>query len=136
MRFFFVIMISLLFAARPATAQDSDQFADELRLKSAGLPNDGPGLSAFFKARTATSVDADKLAKLVEGLADKDEEVRQKAYRDLVGLGPLAVPALRGAVNDPDVTTANALARQALEVIQGEQGNQMLILAARVLGRK
>src|SRR5262249_20418050 len=96
----------------------------------------GPGLLAFFKARTTTAVDAEKVSKLVEALADRDEDVRMQAYRDLVGLGPVAVPALRAAANDPDVTPANALARQALDNTQGGRGNQVLMPAPRALGRK
>src|SRR5262245_44504579 len=136
MRFSFAITALLTFAALPATAQDNDHFADELRLKSAGFPIVAPGLLAFFKARTTTTVEADRLAKLVEALGDKDEGTRMKAYRELIGLGPIAVPALRVAANDPDTSTSNALARQALENIQGDHGNQMLMLAARVLGHK
>src|SRR5262249_942792 len=110
MRFSFAIITLLTFAALPATAQQADPFPDELRLKSAGLPIDGPGLIAFFKARTTTTVDADQVSKLVEALDDKNEDVRMQAYRALVGLGPVAVPALRAAVNDPDVTPTKALA--------------------------
>src|SRR5437016_3855554 len=112
--------IAILLMGQRALAAEGPGIDDELMLRSAGLPSDGPGLLAFFKNRTATSVEEEKLNKLIEGLGAKDEAARSKAFQELAGLGPLAVPALRGVVNDPDSGTASALARQCLDVIHGE----------------
>src|SRR5437867_3964750 len=119
---FFLCGLLVLLASRPAPAADAGGIDDELSLRSAGLPSDGPGLLAFFKNRTATHVEEEKLNKLIEALGDKDETARSKAFQELAGLGPIAVPALRTVVNDPDSGTASALARQCLDVIQGERG--------------
>ncbi len=128
--------VLLLALNRPALALDPVGLDDDLSLRTAGLPTDGPGLVAFFKHRTATEVEAKHLDKLIETLADKDENKRLKAYQELAGLGPLAIPALRAAANDPDSSTSSALVRQCLDVIQGEHGTHAIMLALRVLGQK
>jgi HEAT repeat protein len=128
--------VLLLAGSRSTRALDPVGLDDDLSLRTAGLPADGPGLIAFFKNRTATQVEADHLAKLIEALGDRDEGKRTKAYQELAGLGPLAVPALRAAANDPDSTTGSTLVRQCLDVIQGERGTQAILLALRVLGQR
>src|SRR6266436_5140434 len=118
--------VLLLAICRPGLALDPVGLDDDLNLRTAGLPTDGPGLIAFFKNRTATQVEADRLTKLIEALGDNDQDKRTKAYQELAGLGPLAVPALRAAANDPDSSASSALVRQCLEVIQGERGTQTI----------
>src|SRR4051812_19672765 len=100
MRLTLVLCGSLLLAfSGPARALDPVGVDDDLNLRTAGLPSDGPGLLAFFKNRTASQAEPERISKLIAALADKDEAARRQAYQELAGLGPLAVPALRAAAN-------------------------------------
>ena len=90
------LLVAVAFS--PLLAADNAGFDDELSLRSLGLSADGPDLVAFFKNRTATQADAEKLSKLIDGLRDKDRDARRKAFQELAGLGALAVPSLRAAV--------------------------------------
>jgi hypothetical protein len=58
----------------------------------------------------------DNVKKLIEQLGDEHFEVREKATKELIALGPEAVPGLRGALDhsDPEV---HARARRILDTI-------------------
>src|SRR5262249_51522615 len=80
----------LLMGTGPAgRAEDKDNvLADELRLKAAFLPTDGPGLVNFLRVRARGEASKDTLAKLVERLSDESVAVRHKAAGELVAIGP------------------------------------------------
>ena len=131
-----VFCICLLLAwAGSARAQVKEEAIDELKLQAAGLATDGPGLLDFFRHRTLASVAPEKLETLIDKLGDKDAAGRTRAARELVGLGPLAVPALRLAVSDPDSPAAGA-ARQCLKALSGEEAGELPAAAARVLAQR
>src|SRR4051794_34617266 len=100
-----------------AVARDKDDVGDEVKLQASGLGTEGAALIDFFKNRTLSTVSAEKLNGLIEKLGDKDSAQRARAFRELVGLGPLAVPALRQAISDPDSTTASEQARRCLKLL-------------------
>ena len=60
---------------------------DEGVLKNKGIAIDGPGLLAYFKARTLSPADLDRLAATVRNLGDNDFETHKKASHDLVAAG-------------------------------------------------
>lgn len=137
MRYSSLLVVPLLALTTPAVqGQENPGLEDEVQLRAAGLPTDGPGLLAFFKNRTAAGAEEEKLGKLIAALGGKEEAPRKAAYQELVGLGPLAVPALRVALNDADLGAASQLAQQCLDVIQGERGVLILTQAARLLAQK
>src|SRR5262249_57646164 len=107
-----------------------------VKLQATGLGTDGAALVEFFKNRTLSSVSAEKLNGLIEKLGDKETAERAKAFRELLGLGPLAVPALRQAISDPDSTTSSEQARRCLKLLIGEDAAELPILAARVLSKQ
>jgi HEAT repeat protein len=110
----------ILATPRPAVSADSDNnLADELTLKSAGVPVDGAGLTEFFRLRTQWEVAPDRLADLIRQLGASDAATREKASTELVGIGPQAVPALRQASRDPDAAEAAGLARRSLTALEG-----------------
>ena len=125
--------VLVLAGAMPAPAQEVDEAGDALKLQTAGLPTDGPGLLEFFRQRSRNAVAPEKLKELIAKLGDKDRAERDRAARELVGLGPLAVPSLRLAVSDPDSPTAAALARRCLNALQGEGAAELPAAAARIL---
>jgi HEAT repeat protein len=106
---------------------------DEQTLHAAGLGGDGPSLVAFFHARARTSVDGETLDRLVQQLASASREEREPAAAGLLGLGPLALPALRQAANDLDHPQLAARAARCLPWLDGPASLQLLTAAARTL---
>jgi HEAT repeat protein len=120
----------LLAAPRlPAAGESDNVLADELTVKSAGLPVDGAGLLEFFRLRTKGEVASDRLAALVEQLGAKNAGEREKACAELVAVGPPAIPVLRKAAKDPDAADAAGLARRCLTALEA---NSSTISAAAV----
>jgi HEAT repeat protein len=116
--------------ARPAAATVPNE--DEI-LKNVGVDVSGPGLQAFFHKRMTPSVDAEQLAKLTKQLSDNSERVYTKAMAELVGLGPLAVTALRKAMNQADNEETLSRARKCLQAIEGAGGSALVQGAVRAL---
>src|SRR5262249_52815459 len=91
--------------------------ADERTLKDAGLATDGAALVDFFRKRTVTEDQRDRVKVLIRDLADKSFAVREKASKELVLLGTAALPALRVAAKDDDPEVA-LRAQQCLQMIE------------------
>jgi HEAT repeat protein len=125
----------VLGAARMASASGDNVLADELTVKSAGLPVDGPGLLEFFRLRTKGEVAPDRLKALIEQLGSKDGAEREKACAELVSIGPSAIPALRTAAKDPDAAEAAGLARRGLEALQNNSAS-VSAAAVRLLAQR
>ncbi len=136
--------LALLLAAQPIAirkpirpAQPTPVVAptpsDEQLVKNAHLDATGPGLVEFFRQRSTPSVDRDHLATLVKQLGDKTPAVHTKAITELVGLGPLAMPALRKAALQIDDEETAARARKCLEAIEGSKGANLVSGAVRLL---
>jgi HEAT repeat protein len=92
-----------------------------------------PVLMSFFRQRMTPSVDLEQVAKLTKQLSDPSEEVHIQAMAKLVGLGPLAVTALRQAVNHADNEETLSRARKCLQVIEGAEGSTLVQSAVRAL---
>jgi len=118
-------------AAQPAAA--AAVAGDDQNLKNVGVDVSGPGLLAFFRQRMTPHVDAEQLAKLIKQLSDDSEKVYTKAMAELVGLGPLAVPALRRTVNHADNEEMLSRARKCLQAIEGAGGSALVQSAVRAL---
>jgi len=107
--------------------------SDEAVLKNAGVPTDNAGLLEFFRKRTMTSQDQNKVAFLVRQLGDESFRTRETATTDLIGLGVIAVPTLKQAVKstDPEVVRR---AEECLRSIE-ERGSRVAVplAAAHVL---
>lgn len=116
-------LLAALLAAAPGRAAEGDAQADELLLRGAGLPTDGPGLLAFLRQRSRGEIDGGRLAALVARLGSDKAAERQKACAELVAVGPAAVPPLRQAANDPDAPVSAALARRCLRALEVESAS-------------
>src|SRR5690349_4050817 len=75
---------------------------------------DDLSLLAFFQARSRTAIDRDHLHVLLRQFAAGSQEERRVATAELLGLGPLALPVLRHAVNDLDHPQAARRAARCL----------------------
>ncbi len=108
---------------------------DEGILRKAGLSSDGPSLLAFFQARARMDVESEHLRQLVSHLAADSETQRAEARAQLLGLGPLALPALRQAANNLDCPQAAARAASCLPWLEGPSSDKLLTAAAHLLAR-
>jgi hypothetical protein len=109
--------------------------ADVSALKAAGIPTDGPGLAAYFKQRTATITDQERIKEMVRRLGNDEFKVREEASRQLVMLGPLARPLLQAALRDSDPEIVRR-AQDCLERIARGATSASLCAAVRVLARR
>jgi hypothetical protein len=129
-----VLFLSSLAGGRAAEPDPEVAYAEEV-LKGQGVATDGPGLLAYFKARTLSQEDLDRLAANVRKLGDNDFETREKAGRDLVAAARSAVPFLKAALGDADAEIARR-ARLCLEEIDANKTSAVMSAAARVLSER
>jgi HEAT repeat protein len=115
---------------------ESQTAEDERTLHSAGLSIDGPSLLAFFQARARTEVDREHLRQQLRQFTVGTREERGPATAELLGLGPLALPALRKAANDLDHPEAAARASRCLPWLEGPSSYRLLSAAARVMAQR
>ena len=113
-----LLLLVLSLALVPPAAPAADKLLqDEALLHNAGIGTDGAGLLTYFRGRSATEVDPDRLKTLLARLGDEQIPVREQAVGEIVAIGPLAVPALRLLAHDPD-SPAAVQARRCLKAIE------------------
>lgn len=121
-RFFTHLIIALSMILIPTASshgQGTGTLDDELMLRAASLPTDGPSLREFFRKRTIIQADPKKVRQLIQDLGHESIPIRETASAELVSLGPLAVPWLRLAAKDADNQEVTARALRCLHAIEG-----------------
>ncbi len=127
---------ALLLPAAPAPADDAEQArADEQTLRTARVGTDGPALLEFFRKRTPSAAELEKLENLVRQLGDPRYKAREKASADLVVFGRFAVPFLQAATQDADLEVRRRAVRCLRRIEQGTD-HELVVAAARVLARR
>jgi HEAT repeat protein len=106
--------------------------ADEQIVKSAGIGLTDEDLLEFFRKRTLSDADRDRMKTLIQQLGDDSYEVREKASRDLVALGTAAEGVLNMALKSPDLEVAHR-AEECLRQIKRGVGGAISAAAARLL---
>jgi hypothetical protein len=101
-------------------------------LQAAGVATDGPGLVAFFERQTSSEQMRGTIKQLIGQLGDDDFQVREKATRELITLGPAAVPALQLALRHAD-TEVRARAKRCLGAFKDVPPGDLLAAAVRVM---
>jgi hypothetical protein len=82
-------VIAVFLATAPApSAEGDDALADELAVKSAGLPVDAAGLLEFLRTRTKGDCDPARLNALLGMLESESAADRKKACAEFVAIGP------------------------------------------------
>lgn len=119
----------------PAGDADLEQAADEKTLRDAGVPTDGDSLLAFFKKRTLTDADHDRLRDAVRLLGDDEFRVREKATADLKAAGRGVLPFLQLAARDPDPEVVHR-ARRCLAALEETPELSLTGAAARLLAAR
>jgi hypothetical protein len=122
-------------AAGGAAGQSTPAAEDEKVLAAAGIEVDGPSLLEFFRKRTLSREDQERLSATVRRLGDRAYRRRAKASADLVAAGRLAVSHLKAALRDPDLEIAR---RAELCLARIEQGKDvdLATAAARLVKRR
>ncbi|MGH7172259.1 MAG: HEAT repeat domain-containing protein [Gemmataceae bacterium] len=115
-------------AAEPSSSRSDFAYA-ERALRQAGADIEGAGLLAFIRARTMSEAQRKGLANKVRALGSAEYTEREKASRELVALGRVALPYLRPAIDDADLETSRR-ARRCIEQIQRGRHPSLLTLAA------
>jgi HEAT repeat protein len=123
------------FTATPSRCADSEAGADEALVREAKLGTDGAALLAFFRDRSLTDADRERLIDLVRQLGSEDFKQREEASAALVARGPLAVPFLRQAVKSDDAEVVRRV-RACLEEIDRGPGPSLPAAAVRLLVRR
>jgi HEAT repeat protein len=108
---------------------------DEATLRAVELKTDGPSLLAFFRKLTPQPEDVARVRTLIGQLDEEDFLVRQKAYEELLAIGPPARSQLTEAARHKDVEVGWR-ARRCLEKIHTRAGPQVVSAAGRVLAAR
>lgn len=106
--------------------------ADEKTLQEAGIAADGPALLEFFRRQTLPDRDHERIQTLVKQMGDDSFHVREKAFANLVNLGPAASPLLRQARTHSDIEIVRR-AERCLKLIEKSFGSHVCVAAARLL---
>jgi hypothetical protein len=120
--------LALSALAEPAAKPEPSE--DEKVLQAAKVATEGPGLLDFFRKRTPTDRDRERVAGLIRLLGEESFAVRQKAADDLVAAGPAALPQLWRALGDRDEEVRQR-ARECVEAIDPNPRGALAGAAAR-----
>jgi hypothetical protein len=122
----------LLLAAAPLRLPpDEDILVAEQTLREAGVGLDGRSLLQFFRARSLSAGETERLARLTRDLGDDSFDVRQRASRQLIAAGRPAISVLHAAERDPDLEVVRR-AERCLRAV--EHGAEQEMAAAFLLG--
>jgi HEAT repeat protein len=133
-----VIFVGLILSALLLSGQifgaDPDLIAaDERLLQTARIGTDGPSLVEYFRKQKPAGEQLEKIQALIRRLGDRSYEVREKASKELAGVGYSAAPLLRQAVmsSDPEISRR---AENCLQQLSRESGHFPLLAVAAEAG--
>jgi len=98
------------------------------------VPKDGAGLIAFFKHRTPSAADTQRITAAIRRLGDDNFKVRKEAMVALVRCGVVALPFLRKAQDNDDAEIA-ARAGEIIGQIEKENDPARVTAAAQAVAR-
>src|SRR5579871_6760296 len=134
------LLVLVFLGGAPSLLNGEDESStareDEETLHTAGPETDGPSLLAFFKARSRSAIDPERLRELLVQLTSSSYPQRSLATAEFLGLGPLAVPTLRRAANDLSEPELARRAAHCLRWLEGASSTSLTVAAAHVLGRR
>ena len=111
---------------------DPDLSYHEKLLRAAQVATDGPGLLAFFRARSFSAEVKARLAANVRQLGADSFRARERAEQSLARAGRVALPLLRPAAGDPDPEVRLRTGR-ILAAIKLNSDAVLVVSAARLL---
>jgi cyclophilin family peptidyl-prolyl cis-trans isomerase len=104
----------------------------EETVKAVGLGTDDAALIDFFRSKTPTDADRDRIAALIRDLGADEFRVREMASSELVKIGDAAISLLRQAKDSRDLEIARR-AELCLGKIEPRRQPAVTIAAARLL---
>jgi hypothetical protein len=108
---------------------------DEATLASVDLPTDPASLVIFLRRQKVSDADQKRIGDLVRKLGDDDFDQRQGASEELIRLGPMAVSALKGALQSKDLEVHHR-AESCLKAIESVAGPAYQEAVIRLLAKK
>ncbi|HEY1378860.1 MAG TPA: HEAT repeat domain-containing protein [Gemmataceae bacterium] len=126
------LVLALAAVAAPGAGTPAD---DDQLLRQAQIGTDGPALLAYFRQRTVTDADRQRIDALIRQLGDPAYAVRERASAEVVACGIAAIGPLRAATADPDVEIARR-AERCLQKIERVPTTALSAAAARAVARR
>jgi HEAT repeat protein len=130
------VVLVIVFVTPPVHPEPSAGDDDGAILHDAGLSADAPTLLAFFQSRARTQIDSEPFNRLIHDFSEGSTEERTRAAKQLLGLGSLALQALRQSASDLDHPELAARAARCLPWLDGPASHRLLIAAAHVLAER
>ena len=126
------VMCAILPGARFLGAHE-----DEKCLRAAGVDTTDRGLVAFLYGQSLTGPRERELGRMIRRLGSYAYQAREQAGRDIIAVGPPALPLLREAVNSSDLEIARR-AESCLEDIErlAPRKRKLLIAAIHLLAAR
>ena len=126
------VLLGLGLCSISAAQQPAPTNADEATLQKQGIPTDTAGLIAFFEKQSLKEGEEKHLESLVRKLSSDVYLVRDKAAKELISRGRVALPFLRSGLANSSVE-AKHRAEMCIEKIEERTQAQPVSAAARVL---
>jgi HEAT repeat protein len=121
--------------ALPAAEADTPLAEAEQTLKDNKVATDGASLLRYFRHRTLSKAERDKLGGYISQLGDEDFEVRRKAFAQLLKGGQASLVFLKRALTSSDVEIRRS-AQKLINRIEGGSEAAVTVAAAFVLGER
>lgn len=131
-RFACLITLVATIVSQALSAGEDTQKAHLALLTAAGLKTDGPALIEFFRSRTLSPGEREKLEQLVNQLGAETFAERNKAQEALIAAGRKAVPLLTPALKDANPEIVRR-ARSALKTIDAVPETELVRAVAGLL---
>jgi HEAT repeat protein len=117
--------------AQPAPVKVGED--EEKILKTAGVATDNESLLKYLKARSLKDADRTQMEKLIKDLDSDKFPVREKASKELIARGKLALPFLKKALKDNVPLEVKDRAKNCIQKIEKAAAAEQPAVVARLL---
>jgi HEAT repeat protein len=129
------LLLTLTADVNSQPANDPEAEYDEALLKGNQISSDPKGLQEFLRKRTLTVTDRTKVENYIGQLGHDRFPIRERATKELIGVGVPAIPFLEKSLKHSDQEVAER-ARRCLEEIRNQNGSMRAFAVLRTIERK
>jgi hypothetical protein len=129
------VLATLTLGPLGGTAEAPDTSADEETLRDAKIGTDGPALLEFFRKRTVSDTERDKIRMYIRQLGDDAFEVREKASSALIAIGKPAEKYLREATQSADLEVSRRAGECLRAILESGPSTALPAAAARLIAK-
>jgi HEAT repeat protein len=129
-----VVGLGLVVGSTASLGQTAAE-VDEQILKSLKLPTDTEGLLQFFRARIVKDEDQKRVQELAKQLDSTSLAQRNKAFAELIAVGPASLPHLRELVKSGSIEAVRR-AEDCIKSIEATTKSDTFAVASRVLAQR